>query len=427
MLSTIKKSIKAVLAEREWRQAIGVPPAAITVRAVRRVLIMPSDATSIIGAKGDEAMITAVVERLRSADPALMVGIVTATDSASAIVARMGYKPVQCRSRWQQYLPVVDAAEAFGADLFVVLGADVMDGYYSPQASLRLLVTADLISRRHCPAVILGFSLNNSPAKELKPVFDAASPQLRIKVRDPISFERFQKFTHARAELVADSAFMLAPVTDSTPVRATAEWAHVQRAAGRKVFAFNVHPMLIKHADAAQVQQLIATSVAALNAALSRWPVAVVLLSHDYRGALGDDTCLAPIHAALAESWSDRLHYPTGQLSASELKGIAGHMDAVITGRMHLAIAALGGGVPVAAFSYQDKFNGLFRHFALSESLIVSPADFSQATVGRLIDHLMAECEALTTHARNRLPEVLRLSAANLAEFVPSSPASLPH
>src|SRR5574344_391976 len=58
-------------------------------------------------------------------------------------------------------------------------------------------------------------------------------------------------------------------------------------------------------------------------------------------------------------------------LSAPELKALCGHLDCLFTSRMHLAIAALGRGKPVAAFAYQGKFTGLFRHFDLPEDLIL--------------------------------------------------------
>ena len=51
--------------------------------------------------------------------------------------------------------------------------------------------------------------------------------------------------------------------------------------------------------------------------------------------------------------------------SARQVKAISGHCDLILSGRMHLAIASLGQGVPVVCLTYQDKFEGLMEHFGL--------------------------------------------------------------
>jgi polysaccharide pyruvyl transferase WcaK-like protein len=145
----------------------------------------------------------------------------------------------------------------------------------------------------------------------------------------------------------------------------------------------------------------------------------VLLISHDYRGADGDDTCLAPIHAALSAEMGGRLHYPTARHSAAELKAMAGLMDCVVTGRMHLAIAALGMGRPVAGLTYQDKFLGLFGLFEYPSGHLLAPADAKSAdklthAIENLLDHAhdLAACVAL------HLPDVRRASARNLDRLV---------
>jgi polysaccharide pyruvyl transferase WcaK-like protein len=102
-----------------------------------------------------------------------------------------------------------------------------------------------------------------------------------------------------------------------------------------------------------------------------------------------------------------------------QLKAIAGLADGVLTGRMHLAIASLGMGVPVVALTYQGKFEGLFRHFDLPSWLLLSPAQtlrpgLLEQTLERFIDEL----PSLRTSVAAHWPTVLAASQRNLANLL---------
>ncbi|HSW15180.1 MAG TPA: polysaccharide pyruvyl transferase family protein, partial [Solimonas sp.] len=119
-------------------------------------------------------------------------------------------------------------------------------------------------------------------------------------------------------------------------------------------------------------------------------------------------------------SLGPRLRHPEQPLSAPALKAVAGAMDGVVTGRMHLAIAALGQGRPVAGLTYQDKFQGLFRHFELPTDLLMPPSQVVEPD--RLTDLLRrfhADLAELEATVRRRLPQVQELALANLRDLLP--------
>jgi colanic acid/amylovoran biosynthesis protein len=380
---------------------------------VKRLLILPSDPWTLVGAKGDEAMMQAVVGQLRQQNPELTVGVIIATEAAEQAARLLRFTPI---SAWDR--PLDDAAEqikAFGPDAMVVLGADVMDGYYNPVTTTRMLLTADAAARQGVRVAILGFSFNLQPNRLIRPVFEGLSDKLSINVRDRISHQRFTSFCRAPAKLVADAAFMLQPDPTTLQVKAMEQWAGERRSAGDVVIGFNMHPMLVRDATEAQVKALVDSAVGALRAITRERKLSVLLMSHDYRGQDGDDVCLAPIYKALAGELGSRLMYLTTQFSAAELKAMAGLMDGVVTGRMHLAIASLGMGKPVAALTYQDKFQGLFAHFDYPEKFLLAPADAAapqklQAMVTQFLDDL----PALTARVKDHLPKVKEASMRNL-------------
>jgi polysaccharide pyruvyl transferase WcaK-like protein len=164
-----------------------------------------------------------------------------------------------------------------------------------------------------------------------------------------------------------------------------------------------------------QIQALVDSAVIALRRVCERRAVSVLLLSHDYRGKDGDDVCFRPIASALAAELGSKLMYPTEAFSAAQLKAIAGCTDGVVTGRMHLAIAGLGMERPVAALTYQDKFQGLFAHFEYPERFLLSPASASDPVqLAALMEDFVDQLPVLAARVRRFLPAAIAASSMNL-------------
>ena len=358
----------------DWRRlrvmATGVAP----VRRIERLILVPPDPDTLVGSKGDEAMLQACVGELSSMAPERAFAILVGTPEAAQVARQNGWQPLPL---WKlQLRELLSALQRFQPDAFLMLGADIMDGFYSPLYAARRLVIADLLARRGIRTSVLGFSFNRRPARQLIGLFDAVGSAVTLNIRDAASLARFSAQSRAPARLVADVAFLLRPDSASSSVVEVRQWAARQRAQGRRVIGFNVHPMLFSGAaDASAVPRLIENSASVLAQLLARAAISLVLIPHDYRGKLGDDECLRPLNSALRSLYADRVIYPNQPLSAAELKGLVGELDGVVTGRMHLAIAALGMGVPAAGIAYQDKFQGLFQHFGFSERMVLQAAD----------------------------------------------------
>ncbi len=383
---------------------------------IARLLILPSDPWTLVGAKGDEAMMQAAVSQLRLRNPKLSVGVVVATDAAAQAAMTLGFTPVNA---WSDDAQVVIAQlDAFQPDGMVVLGADIMDGYYNPVTTARMLLAADIAASRGVRVAILGFSFNLKPNKLIQPVFDGLNDSLAVNVRDRISHERFQAFSRTPAKLVADMAFMLEADPTSAKLVPLAAWADARRQAGDTLIGFNIHPMLIRHATPEQVQTLIDSSVTALRKVAAHRKVSVMLISHDYRDKESDDVCLAPIHKALAVELGAHLLYPTERYSAAELKAMAGLMDGIVTGRMHLAIASLGMGTAVAGLTYQDKFQGLLAHFDYPQRYLLPPADtVVPEKLAAMMFDLIDNVATLRQTVGISLPKVKQASARNLEQI----------
>jgi polysaccharide pyruvyl transferase WcaK-like protein len=415
-LSRTFRSLLGVSRLRLLARLWPIRAAAVRSDAAPRLLIIPSDPWTLTGAKGDEAMILAVSSQMRAQHPQLTVGVVTATQQAEQAAVALGLLAVPAWSR--RFSRDFAAMRSFAPDRVAILGADVMDGYYSPQMTARLLLLADAMARCGAKVVFLGFSFNASPSKLLRPLFNRLHPAVTLNVRDTLSLERLRSFCRAPASLVADAAFMLAPAEATAGTTAPVAWCAARRAAGDVVLGFNIHPMLVRSLDSTQVDALTQTATGALRAVAGQRAVSFLLISHDYRGAQSDDACLEPVYRSLHEELGARLMYPTQKFGAAELKSIAGATDGVVTGRMHLAIACLGMGRPVAALTYQDKFQGLFRHFDYPEKYLMAPAQLDAQSLARMVCELIDELPALNAKVAGQLPAVVRASGKNVERLL---------
>jgi polysaccharide pyruvyl transferase WcaK-like protein len=394
-----------------WRKPLIQLPRKPCRYTAQRLLIVPSDPKRLAGSRGDAAMIEVVIQHYLERCRNLDVAIITAPGAAAHDI------PARRIEAWRSpfsYEEIVDALSSFSPDTVIIVGADAMDGWYSLVQSMRLLLIADLAARMGARTSVLGFSFNAQPAPELKQVFEILEPRVTLNIRDAISLERFKLFCTASARIVADAAFLLNPVLDSQRIQPVAEWISGRRAVGRAIVAFNLHPNFFRNATTKQVNALVDSSAAVLVSVAKEKSVSWLLLPHDYRGPDGDGVCLAPLARRLRRELKDDVYYCVDELSAAELKGITGRLDAVFTGRMHLAIASLGSGIPVMAVEWQDKVAGLLRHFDLPDWLLLSPYDvMAPASLEKAIMRFVDELELLQLRVRAWLPDVMRAARCN--------------
>lgn len=399
---------------QDWKQQARVMPRIQSSADLRqRSLIFPPDPAAIAGSRGDEAMIAAVLDAVRSASPQAEVDMVCA-EAGADIAADMGFRPFVIGAD-REFATSIAAMLSEGAyDQFFALGADVIDGRYGPRIPALMVITADLAARAGSRATILGCSFGTRPARELKEVFRRLDPRVQLNIRDPLSLERMQAFVPIRPRLVADVAFNLRP-GQADP--AAAAWIEAQRIAGRRVVGVNVHALLVRNADEAWVEAMASAVTAALSEVAERSNVSWMLLPHDYREGVGDLACLLPIHRLMRERGDVPVHFVKGQHRAADLKALAGRLDGVITGRMHLAIAALGMGVPALGLTYADKFEGLFAHFDLPSSFLMPPSVLQQpAELARRIDTFIKALPALARVIARRQAAVSDLALRNFAK-----------
>jgi polysaccharide pyruvyl transferase WcaK-like protein/coenzyme F420-reducing hydrogenase beta subunit len=379
------------------------------------IIVLPPSSP---GSLGDQAVMTAVFEQLLSVPGRRVVVLGYAMDDDWT-------RSAGCR------LETVDVGDFFGwgsnrslarlmvclrsAHQLVVCGTDVLDGQYNVQRSIRRLRTVELAVALGVPVTVLGFSYSEHADPLARRVLRGLAGKARFCVRDPISFEVVAPVAGGRAVLVADPAFLLTARDDSDLVRPILDWIVAQRGAGRQVLGINVNHLLLSHTAGATPDALVASVAEALRQLRARLPsLAFCLLPHDSRGTPSDFVLADALAARLRADGHPATVTLPRSISAAEVKGVVQHLDAVFTGKMHLAIAALGSGVPVGAIVYKDrKFHGLFRHFGLERWLLTSESWSEPEQLSSFIAALVEQRSEIAASLQNRLPQVLSLARAN--------------
>lgn len=412
----LKSAVHQVLLLASWRVArLTVSKLDAASRPQRGVLLMHCDPWHLVGSLGDEAMMTAAQAVSAEKVPGRDFLINAASPMADEVARARGFTTIAHHKGVLMPFKFLRTLRACRPEFGLLMGADVMDGHYSPVLSLWQIIHADLMARSGVKTAFLGFSLNRSPAVAIVRAFRWLHPDVAINIRDAKSLRRFTEATGVQAHLVADTAFLLTPSPLSGPAQAAVDWAREQRQAGRRVVAINFHPLLYQGAQASsQTAALGAALGSAMQALEQQHQVSWLYFPHDNRDRVGDVLPLTTLYHSLSADARAHSYLMTDTPRATEAKAICSELDAVITGRMHLAIAALGMGVPVQVFDYQDKFKGLMEHFQLSEALVLDPEHSTQAAyLTAQIDSFLGAIATLRTQVAARLPQVMALAERN--------------
>lgn len=375
-----------------------------------RYAVIAGDASDPSGSLGDLAMFSALMQALRMRTPAATFTIVGAHDH-HITVPGIGEVPVVAAWNGTAGAVAFDRLIRQHHALFV-MGADILDGKYGAALVQRIVGYCNHSVQLGIPATTLGFSFNHQPRRPAVHALARLHPKVTVNVRDQPSLNRFARIVGVPASLCADSAFLMPPADDAEPEAEA--WIAAMRAAGSIPVGVNLNA----HALAPAINQvgmdaLIAHIANLLGRAGEQLGLAYMLIPHDFKLQSADAAMLQTLASQLQQHGFPHLRY-TPVERPDKIKRLAGLLDLVITGRMHLAIAALGSATPTLSITYQDKFEGLYQHVGLSPEHILSPLQCLGDELLTRIHHACAQRHDNRARIRARLPQVIALATRNL-------------
>lgn len=355
---------------------------------------------------GDQAMLRGLTAEIKeSTDARVVVGSYTADERWLSVPGVEKVVPLRFTPRPWSYLRLARSAAGLGHGFIV--GGDVIDGKYG--IGPRWLA-GKYLAAAGVPLTISGFSFNAAPTEESLRFISSLPASTRFMLRDPLSAERFRQHASRDCELVADAAFMLRP--DAACDLAILGFVDRARSRGDCVIGLNINRHMLPSDDASR-DTVVAAIRRALPSQHAGRGLSVLFIPHDGRGTAND---AAFAHALSCQQAFEPHRWRIAPImSAGQVKFLCGRLDLVVTGRMHLAIASLGAGTPVLAFTYQDKFEGLFQHFGLEGVATDVLTGAEPAELAGFVRQGLDRRDKLRSRIRAALDRVLALSRRNLA------------
>lgn len=311
---------------------------AIPKRASSRVLVVPP---ADRGSLGDQAIIEAVMSR---GDERRIVLASLHTPTGS----RTGSAPSFDLGPWfsQRAFPVKCLVKAIrNFDRVVILGADVMNGFYSDHRSAMRWALGTAFAGAGRGADIIGCSFDETEADLTLRAIRLLDPNVRVVARDPISASRLTGALDRAVDSAADAAFALKPGTAPSRV---VQWI------GRA----GLPPVVIGINGSLEEEATQSAAEAVASRLLAGRPARYIFIPHDLRSGSGDVDWAIHISSAVeAKAPGRAIKFEAAD--PSEVKAVVGLAVGCVTGRMHLGIAALSQGIPTRCASYNGKVEGL--------------------------------------------------------------------
>lgn len=372
------------------------------------VLILPASSP---GSLGDEAMLIGLLSEVQQTNVE-RIGLVTyKTDDKWINISNVD--EVIClpqrRYEWISFLKKISTY----SHLFIN-GADVLDGHYSVAKSIRRIRVASIAAKIGLKTTVTGFSFRDNASIEVIEELQRLPNSVRLCVRDPVSYRRLTANIKSELDLVADLAFLLKPEKTSIyyKFKKIISECYVD---GRIVIGINFNRQVLQSMDEQLVIELQNTYIYVI-CELYKWNknIFFVLIPHDFRGDQSDFIKNEEIYSLLPGAVKSNCTYVDEVINSKEVKALVSLMDVVFSGRMHLAIACLGQGVPVGCLGYQGKFEGLYEHFCLEDS-IISPDNFieNKETALGFLKMLIMNRDKTRNNIKEQLCKVQRLSKDN--------------
>jgi polysaccharide pyruvyl transferase WcaK-like protein len=307
-------------------------------------------------------------------------------------------------------------------DQMYIVGADVMDGGYGIHNSALRLQIAAVAAKTGLDVTITGFSFNNNCPKIIIDLFRKLPKSVKICTRDPESKARFDKATGLESKLTADVAFHMPPQFESLTENNNFKWLEQTKQLNKKVLGVNICPHSVaknfgKHNEKDLFNLITLYEKALTNFLNSNQNYSVLLMPHDYRGILSDLNLSLILCNRLKRIFgSERINVIDTWIHADEIKAFSANVDIVFTGRMHLAIASISMGTPVACFTYQNKFEGLFQMIDLDSSLLSSASEQSIDKFTKTLQRLADEEVTLRQSLQKSIHKLADLSSNNFIQ-----------
>lgn len=318
------------------------------------------------GSFGDAAMMSVVVKHYQNSGR--MVYVLAQSRDWKAELARLGIDvDIVVVPRLYTapigFIAFLSALKKYKPSGLAIIGADVLDGYYSEWRSLSRIACADLASRYCSDVRILGFSFNASAKKSCADYLKRVSHHGVVCLsRDVASHDRMTDAGIASVPAM-DLAFLLSPEEfDCKDVR------------GEYVC---INSCLVHYSQYGEF--FIEKMINFLSYIEVFESSKFLFVPHDTRSdasGMTDFSIMEEIVGRLSPGLQERSVIMPDTLNVAQVKYVVSKAKYCIVGRKHMGVGALSMSVPTMFIEYQDKQKGLIELVGLNPEVnVLNPKD----------------------------------------------------
>ena len=286
---------------------------------------------------------------------------------------------------------------------FVVLGTDVIDGTHELEVSEYRLKLAEKMANEGSNVHVF-CSFRSDTNEEIIKIINNMPEKVNFYLRDELSIEFFNKLTNKKALYFPDMAYY-APICSTDFTEDIIDFLKIQKKE-KKIIGINCSETsfrsFYKDVTIENKRDYVRKIINSFDVE-TRKDCLFVLISHDIRHWYDyySDSDFNDLIENLFREYNIKNYFVLNQnISYGELLKILPYFDTVITGRMHLSIAAFRSGIiPIiytglgkkTNFSMIDKMRGMFiNRIGTSEFVVINQDELSEA-IEKIINNDLSE------------------------------------
>lgn len=379
---------------------VSAAPKTAKSKSVDNVILAPSSMLNL----GDQALVLGALHNISGKTLVIFTSndgsayVNESADNSEVILGLFSFNPFTSALAFRRAARLIASASNF-----FVVGADIMDGAYTTQQSIRRFALAKYAVRVGVSARIFGFSWSPKVSPVIQKTVESLPSEVVLCMRDPDSLRRISELgLSSLPRLTADLAFSLKVSTGTSPIKS---WIESQQRQARPIVGMNLNGSQSSSYPHLQ-ESYVQIAQAFLDAGWS-----IVFISHDSRISVSDTQANVSVASALETN-----HVNSGALidNVQHVLDTLRQLDLVISGRMHLSILSLLSGLPAISVSDDrlGKVLGLYKLFRI-EQLVFSASDSKALLDGITPQSVESEIASWQTTIRASLPTIKELSKRN--------------
>ena len=377
-----------------WKSLLFLNRIFSTQKKNQHALILPPTSA---GSIGDEAVIRGIIDICHQSKLIPSILCWNADDYKDLQVFRIVGTHIFHGSSFYQFLKIRAIFSKFSH--LIIAGTDMMDGFYDDWIPNKLIDLGEIGESQKLHSLALGFSVADAKKLTLKRLIQS---RINKVVRDPISLNRIkQEYPESKSVSMGADCSTWCPAISSPATK------EIINGLSENFITFNMSPPCLLEVQSTQeVIDQVCITIAKFCQTNS---LDILIIPHHFQTRMNDLVVCQIAHKKFRQLGVNSVCI-SHQLKPEETKFLVEKSQLLVTGRMHLALAACCTGTASVCFPYMKKFEGLFELYQLNQANLI---DLGHSTS---VEINLQQALDTSFHSRSELRNLLTKKTVTLKQ-----------